>query len=81
MNRGAKKRNTRDAIAELARKREERRRSASDYKRNRLNQIAKNEREGRPGDVDFQRMIEQYRTTTGGNTVGAVCNIRASSTA
>ena len=65
MNRGGqKKRNTRDAIAELARKREERRRSASDYKRNRLNQIAKNERDGRPGDVDFQRMIQQYRTTT-----------------
>jgi kinesin family member 2/24 len=59
-----KRLNTRDAIAELARKREERRRSASDFKRNRKQQQQKNEREGRPGDVDFQNMIEDYRENT-----------------
>ena len=41
----SKKKNTRDAIAELARKRELRRQSADQYKRNRAADIAKNERE------------------------------------
>ena len=60
----SKKKNTRDAIAELARKRELRRQSADQYKRNRAADIAKNEREGRPGDVDFQRMITDFRRNT-----------------
>ena len=55
-----KKKNTRDAIAELARKREARRRSASDYKKNRQAAADRNERDGRPGDIDFQRMVNVF---------------------
>ena len=63
MNRG-KKKNTRNAIEELARKRDERRRSAAAYKKNRQAAADKNVREGRPGDIDFQRMIADFRSNT-----------------
>ena len=48
-------------IEKLKRERENRRKSAEEYKRRRADEIKENERKGRPGDVDFQRLIRQYR--------------------
>lgn len=49
------------AIRKLEKKRSERRRSASEYKQARSAEERRNERMGRPGDVDFQRMIKKFR--------------------
>ena len=59
-NKGQKK-STVQAIEELRRNREERRRSAEAYKKNRAADKLRFERKGEPGDVDFQRMIEKFR--------------------
>lgn len=49
------------AIERLARQRERRRQSADVFKRERKAEEAANERAGKPGDVDFQRMIKKFR--------------------
>jgi kinesin family member 2/24 len=59
-NKGQKK-STVQAIEELRRNREERRRSAEQYKKNRAADKIRFEKKGQPGDVDFQRMIETFR--------------------
>jgi len=48
-------------IERLAKKRENRRKSAHEWKKKRDNEIKRNEKMGRPGDVDFQRMIKRFR--------------------
>ena len=48
-------------IDRLARKREERRKSAEEFKSKREAEIRDNEKKGKPGDVDFQRMIKLFR--------------------
>jgi len=48
-------------IEKLARQRADRRKSAEAFKRKREIEIKQNERRGMPGDVDFQRMIRQFR--------------------
>ena len=49
-------------IQEMERKREQRRRSAEEFKMKRQQENRSNEDLGKPGDVDFQRMILQYRS-------------------
>lgn len=49
-------------IEKLKHQRENRRKSAEEFKRKRALEIKENERKGRPGDVDFQRMIYKFRT-------------------
>lgn len=48
-------------IEKLKQEREIRRKSAEEFKKRRAVEIRDNEKRGRPGDVDFQRMILQYR--------------------
>ena len=48
-------------IERLAKQRENRRKSAEIVKKKREIEIKDNERKGRPGDVDFQRMIRRFR--------------------
>ena len=52
---------TLNVIERLRKERELRRQSAEDFKRKRADDIKRNETSGKPGDVDFQRMIEDYR--------------------
>ncbi|CAK9012165.1 Diatom spindle kinesin-1 [Durusdinium trenchii] len=48
-------------IEKLARQRANRRKSAHEFKKKREHEIKMNEKKGRPGDVDFQRMIRRFR--------------------
>ena len=48
-------------IERLARQRANRRKSAEEFKKKRDFEIKENERKGKPGDVDFQRMIKKFR--------------------
>ena len=64
MQRRRKPKSTVEKIEELRRNREERRRSADQYKRQRQQDKRRNEEMGRPGDIDFQRMIQHFRRTT-----------------
>lgn len=48
-------------IEKLARQRANRRKSAEEFKRKRESEMRRNERKGKPGDVDFQRMIRKFR--------------------
>ncbi|OQS06292.1 kinesin [Thraustotheca clavata] len=49
------------AIAEIEKNREDRRKAMAQVKKEREQDILNNERNGTPGDVDFQRMIKQFR--------------------
>jgi hypothetical protein len=60
----AKRDKTVAEIDKLARMRDERRKSADETKKRRAEEIRNNERLGRPGDVDFQRMISKFRNGT-----------------
>ena len=53
-------------IENLRKQREERRRAAEESKRSREAESRHNEKMGRPGDVDFQRMIDTYRADSVG---------------
>jgi hypothetical protein len=64
MQRRRKPKSTVEKIEELRRNREERRRSADQFKRQRQQDKRRNEEMGRPGDIDFQRMIQNFRRTT-----------------
>lgn len=55
------------AIERIRLEREARRRSAESYRRDRAAEEAVNEREGNPGDVDFQRMIKDFREENAGS--------------
>ena len=59
--RGGRSDKTVAEIDRLARKREERRKSAEEFKSKREAEIRDNEKKGKPGDVDFQRMIQLFR--------------------
>ncbi|GBG26937.1 Diatom spindle kinesin-1 [Hondaea fermentalgiana] len=59
--RGGGKDRTVAEIEKLARQRANRRKSAEEFKRKRETEIKRNERKGKPGDVDFQRMIRKFR--------------------
>ncbi|OQR96409.1 kinesin-like protein [Achlya hypogyna] len=52
---------TTQAIAEIERNREDRRKAMAQVKKEREQESLNNERNGTPGDVDFQRMIKQFR--------------------
>ncbi|CEG42895.1 kinesin-like protein [Plasmopara halstedii] len=52
---------TMQAIAEIERNREDRRRAMAAAKRERKRESQLNEKLGHPGDVDFQRMIKTFR--------------------
>ncbi|POM69001.1 Kinesin-like protein [Phytophthora palmivora] len=52
---------TMQAIAEIEKNREDRRRAMAAAKRERERESQMNERMGHPGDVDFQRMIKAFR--------------------
>lgn len=45
----------------LRQRRIERRKSQKEFKRHRMKEKRANEKAGRPGDVDFQRMIRKFR--------------------
>lgn len=49
------------AMEKMQRQREARRKAANKFRRERLAEEKRNEREGRPGDVDFQRLIKKWR--------------------
>lgn len=57
---------TRNAIEKIAARREARRKAAENYRKKREEEFKQNERLGKPGDVDFQRMIEDWRAKNGG---------------
>jgi len=57
---------TRARVIQLERERQERRRQMQEYRRNRVAQVKRNEAMGRPGDVDFQNMIDAWRAEKGG---------------
>ncbi|ETV75586.1 hypothetical protein, variant 3 [Aphanomyces astaci] len=52
---------TTQAIAEIEQKREDRRKAMAQVKKERDHENMLNEQNGNPGDVDFQRMIKQFR--------------------
>ncbi|KAF0701107.1 Aste57867_8404 [Aphanomyces stellatus] len=52
---------TTQAIAEIEQKREDRRKAMAQVKKEREKENLINEQNGCPGDVDFQRMIKQFR--------------------
>ncbi|KDO32646.1 hypothetical protein SPRG_02347 [Saprolegnia parasitica CBS 223.65] len=52
---------TTQAIAEIEKNREDRRKAMALVKKEREQESLNNERNGTPGDVDFQRMIKQFR--------------------
>ncbi|ETW06697.1 hypothetical protein H310_02878 [Aphanomyces invadans] len=52
---------TTQAIAEIEQKREDRRKAMAQVKKERDYENMLNEQNGNPGDVDFQRMIKQFR--------------------
>eukprot|EP01138_Halocafeteria_seosinensis_P007788 gb/GECG01007957.1/.p1 GENE.gb/GECG01007957.1/~~gb/GECG01007957.1/.p1 ORF type:complete len:733 (+),score=141.76 gb/GECG01007957.1/:1-2199(+) len=56
---------TRNAIEQIAARREARRKAAENYRKKREEEFKQNERLGKPGDVDFQRMIEDWRAKHG----------------
>lgn len=56
-----KKDNCLNEIQRLQREREERRKAAEDYKRERAEEEKRNAENGNFGDVDFQRMVNRYR--------------------
>jgi len=49
------------AVQAMEKKRQARRASVDQYRRGRIEEAKENERRGRPGDVDFQRMIKKFR--------------------
>mmetsp|Transcript_31595 Transcript_31595/g.50424 ORF Transcript_31595/g.50424 Transcript_31595/m.50424 type:complete len:658 (-) Transcript_31595:3760-5733(-) len=59
--RGKPKDKTVAEIEKLAKQRANRRKSAEAFKRKRQHEIRENEKKGKPGDVDFQRMIRRFR--------------------
>jgi kinesin family member 2/24 len=61
---GKERKTTRQAIEELRLNRENRRKSAGEYKIARAKDEKRFEEQGEPGDVDFQRMIENFRKNT-----------------
>eukprot|EP00941_MAST-03F_sp_MAST-3F-sp1_P006288 g6288.t1 len=54
---------TRAKILALQRAREQRRAAAKNYKKERAAEEARNLKAGKPGDVDFQRLIKKFRRT------------------
>ncbi len=55
------KKNTLAEIQKLEKDREERRKNMERYKSERAAEVVRNQKQGNPGDVDFQRMIRKYR--------------------
>ena len=49
------------AMEKMEKQRQARRNKASKFRRDRKAEEKRNEREGRPGDVDFQRLIKKWR--------------------
>lgn len=49
------------AMEKMERQRQARRNKAEKFRRDRLAEEKRNEAEGRPGDVDFQRLIKKWR--------------------
>lgn len=49
------------AMEKMEKQRQARRNKASKFRRDRKAEEKRNEREGRPGDVDFQRLIKRWR--------------------
>jgi kinesin family protein 2/24 len=60
------KKNTLAEIQKLERDREERRLKMQKAKQERADEDKANRAAGRPGDVDFQRMVRDYRSTAKG---------------
>ena len=58
---GGKKDATVANIEKMERQREERRRAMAEFKKEREAEQLYNEKMGRPGDVDFQRMVDNWR--------------------
>jgi kinesin family member 2/24 len=61
MKAAAKKNNCLSEIQRLEKEREDRRRNAEEKKVERAAEEARNRANGNPGDVDFQKMIREYR--------------------
>ena len=61
----AARKNTLAEIQKLERDREERRRNMQKLKQERADEDKANRAAGRPGDVDFQRMVRDYRSSAG----------------
>ena len=57
-----------EAIERIQRAREARRHEASSFSRDRAEEERRLAKEGRPGDVDFQRLIEQFRAANAGKS-------------
>jgi len=54
------------AIDRIRKEREARRQSSEHYQRERRAEEKRNIREGKPGDVDFQRLISRFREDNAG---------------
>eukprot|EP00750_Incisomonas_marina_P033738 INCI9942.3.p1 GENE.INCI9942.3~~INCI9942.3.p1 ORF type:complete len:552 (-),score=106.13 INCI9942.3:1226-2881(-) len=57
---------TRAKALQIEQERKERRRQMKEYRLKRVAQVKRNEAMGRPGDVDFQNMIDEWRSEKGG---------------
>ena len=65
-----KKDATVEKIEKMEKQREERRQAMAKFKKDRAAEQEHNEKQGRPGDVDFQRMVDNWRLTADGGRKG-----------